>query len=76
MLTLVARAPVIAIYGSSFPVWLFAAIGGVLFAVLLRQVLIVAGLHRKLPLAPLFYSAVTLLAAVLGYVIWIGGYRG
>lgn len=76
MIALAARAPVIAIYGSSFPVWLLAAIGGLVFAVLLRQVLILAGVHRRVPLPALFYSSVALLAGVLGYVIWIGGYGG
>ncbi len=76
MTSLGAHTPIVALSGSFFPVWLFAAIGGVLVAVLLRQIFILIGLHTKLPLAPFFYSAVALLVGVGSYVIWIGGYQG
>ncbi len=74
MFVLAARAPVIALYGSSFPIWLFAAVGGVIFAVLVRQILIIANVHRQVPLAGLFYTALALLAALIAYMIWIGGF--
>ena len=67
-------SPVIVLYGSSFPIWLFAAVAGVMVALMVRQTFIVTGFSRELPWPALFHPAVALLSGVLIYVIWIGGY--
>ncbi|MBN8292431.1 DUF1656 domain-containing protein [Rhodobacter sp. NTK016B] len=69
------RSPVIVIYGSSFPVWLFAALAGLVLALILREVLIVTGLARHLPAPAVFHLSVAVLAGVGLYVLWIGGYQ-
>ena len=69
------RSPVIAIYGSSFPVWLFAALAGMILALVLREVLIVTGLARHLPAPAVFHLSVAVLSGVGLYVLWIGGYQ-
>lgn len=69
------RSPVIAIYGSSFPVWLFAALAGLVVALIVREVLILTGLSRHLPAPAVFHLSVTALAGIGLYVLWIGGYR-
>ena len=68
------RSTIIAMFGSSFPVWIFAALGGVFVALILREILIVAGLSRQLPAAGIFYLAVALIAGILINYLWIGSY--
>lgn len=67
-------SPVIVLYGSSFPTWLFAAVAGITIALLLRQILIATDLARELPWPALFHPSVALLSGVVIYVVWIGGY--
>ncbi|MCW1933759.1 DUF1656 domain-containing protein [Pararhodobacter zhoushanensis] len=69
------RAPVIALYGSSFPVWLFAALAGLVVALVLREVLIATGLSRHLPAPAVFHLSTAVLSGVGLYVLWIGGYQ-
>lgn len=72
MFTLVARSPVVVLYGSAFPTWIFAALAGVILAVLLRQFLLFFGVG--MPWAALFYPSITIILGVAIYVLWIGGY--
>lgn len=74
MLMLAARSPIVVLYGSAFPMWIFAALAGVIFAVLLRQLLLVFGV--AMPWAALFYPAFAIIFGIWVYVLWIGGYAG
>ncbi len=68
------HSAVVPLFGSSFPVWLFAAGMGIIVALFVRQALILTGLARDLPWPALFHPALALLFAVMIYTLWIGGY--
>lgn len=69
-----AGSTVIAIFGSSFPVWIFAALAGLFVALILREAFILAGLSRHLPVPGLFYLSIALIAGIGANYLWIGGY--
>ncbi len=70
-----ANSPTISIYGSFFPVWLFAALAGLAIALLVRELLIASGMLRYLPAPAIFNLSVAVLSGVGLYVCWIGGYQ-
>lgn len=65
---------VIAIFGSSFPIWIFAALAGLVMSLILREILIITGVSRVLPMAGLFYLSISLIAGIGVNYLWIGGY--
>ena len=69
-----SRSTIIGLFGSSFPVWIFAALAGVGVALILREILVLTGLSRHLPAAAVFYPAVALLAGIGMNYLWIGSY--
>ena len=69
------RSTVVDMFGSSVPIWIFASLGGICIALILREVMIHVGWHRDLPMPEIFYSALGLIGGILINLIWIGGYR-
>jgi len=66
------HSPALSVYGSFFPVWLIAALLGVIFSVMLRLLLIRVGLHEHLPVAPLTYLGAAVLSGIVIWALWTG----
>lgn len=69
------RSTVVDMFGSSVPIWIFACLGGIFVTLILREVMILVGWQRNLPMPEVFYSSLALIAGILINLIWIGGYR-
>lgn len=69
------HSTVIVLYGTAFPVWIVAALAGVIVAIVLREILLLTGVGRDLPMPAAFHSSVALLAGIGLYVLWIGGFQ-
>lgn len=67
------RAPSLPLYGSFFPVWLLAALLGIICSVLARLLLIRAGLHEHLPAPGFVYFCMAILSGVIIWILWTGG---
>lgn len=68
-----AHSPTLSLYGSFFPVWLIAALLGVICTVVLRLLFIRIGLHEHLPMPPLTYLSATILSGIMIWAFWTGG---
>jgi len=67
-----AHSPVLPLYGSFFPVWLIAALLGVICSVILRLLFIRVELHEHLPVAPLTYLCAAILSGIVIWALWTG----
>jgi len=59
-------------FGSAWPIWIFATLLGVVVAVVVRQILLLLGWHKYMPLPALFYTAIWLSSSILIYDGWVG----
>jgi len=66
------HAPTLAVFGSFFPIWLFAAALGLVCALVLRGLLLRLGLHEHLPVPTFTYFCATLLFSILIWAQWTG----
>src|SRR5262249_4959232 len=67
-----SHAPTLDLLGSYFPAWMLCAVAGVLAAVIIRQILALAGIHESV-LAPLLtYTGFAVSAALLLWLFWFG----
>ena len=67
-----SRAPTLDLLGSYFPAWMLCAVAGMLAAVIIRQILVLVGIHEYV-LAPLLtYTAFAVSAALLLWLFWFG----
>ena len=66
------RAPSFDILGSFFPVWIFCAVAGIIFAAVARQILIRLKYDSELSPAVLVYPC---LAALVACVTWLIFFR-
>ncbi|MBV8122366.1 MAG: hypothetical protein JO081_20800, partial [Alphaproteobacteria bacterium] len=60
------------ILGSFFPAWMLCAAGGIVIAVLLRQVLRAAGVNQYLIAPPLTYLSIAVAGTLLVWLLWFG----
>jgi hypothetical protein len=67
-----AHSPTLSLYGSFFPVWLMAALLGVICTVVLRLLFIRAGLHEHLPMPPLTYLCAAIFSGIMIWAFWTG----
>jgi hypothetical protein len=66
------RAPSFDILGSFFPVWIFCAVAGIVFAAVARQVLIRLKYDSEIGPTVLVYPC---LAALVAFVMWLIFFR-
>src|SRR5690606_30959547 len=67
------HSPMVPVFGSFVPAWTICAIVGIVFAVLLRQILVGCGIDQYLPLKLPVYLGASILAGV-GF--WLFLYAG
>jgi hypothetical protein len=67
-----SHAPSMNLFGSFFPAWMLCAVVGIAAALIIRQILAVAGINEYV-LAPLLtYCGLALSAALLVWLFWFG----
>ena len=67
-----ANPPSVPLFGSYFPAWVICAIGGVVFALVLRAVLVRIRLDEHLPLPPLVYLCLAISGGIGLWFLWSG----
>lgn len=60
------------LFGSYFPAWMLCAAVGIVAAVVIRQVLAVAGINEYVVAPLLTYAAFAVSAALLTWLLWFG----
>ena len=65
-------APSIDLLGSYFPAWMLCAVLGVVAAVIIRQILVAAGINDYVVAPLLTYAALAVSATLLVWLFWFG----
>jgi hypothetical protein len=65
-------APTMDLFGSYFPAWMLCAALGIIAAIIIRQMLAVAGINAYVVAPLLTYAALALSAALLAWLVWFG----
>jgi YtcA family len=65
-------APTMDLFGSYFPAWMLCAAVGIVAAIIIRQILAVAGINDYVVAPPLTYVALALSATLLAWLLWFG----
>src|SRR5215467_9467202 len=60
-----SHAPTLDLLGSYFPAWMLCAVAGILAAVIIRQILALAGIHEYVLVPLLTYTGFAVSAALL-----------
>lgn len=67
-----SRAPTLDLLGSYFPAWMLCAGAGILAAVIIRQILVLVGIHEYVIVPVLTYTGFAVSAALLLWLFWFG----
>lgn len=67
-----AHAPTVPLLGAFFPIWLIAAMLGIIATVVMRLVFIRAGIHDHLPVPLLVYLFAAIKFSVGIWALWVG----
>ena len=67
-----SQAPTLDLLGSYFPAWMLCAVAGILAAVIIRQILVLAGIHEYVIVPVLTYAGFAVSAALLLWLFWFG----
>jgi len=67
-----SSAPTMDLLGSYFPGWMLCAVVGVAAAVIIRQILAVAGINEYVVAPLLTYAGLALAATLLAWLFWFG----
>ena len=67
-----SHAPTLDLLGSYFPAWMLCAVAGILAAVIIRQILALAGIHEYVLVPLLTYTGYAVSAALLLWLFWFG----
>jgi hypothetical protein len=67
-----SRAPTMDLLGSYFPAWMVCAALGIVVAVIVRQILSVAGIGDFVVAPLLTYAALAVTATLLIWLLWFG----
>jgi hypothetical protein len=65
-------APTMSLLGSYFPAWMLCAALGIVAAVVIRQILAVAGTSDHVVAPLLTYAALAVSATLLAWLFWFG----
>ncbi len=66
------HSPTVPIFGSFFPIWLIAALLGIVTTVVLRLVFIRTGIDERMPLPVLVYLFAAIGFSILFWALWSG----
>ena len=66
------HAPTMDLFGSFFPAWMLCAVLGVVAAVIIRQILAVAGINDYVVAPLLTYAGLAISATLLVWLFWFG----
>ena len=67
-----SHAPTLDLLGSYFPAWMLCAVAGIFAAVIIRQILALAGIHEYVLVPLLTYTGFAVSAALLFWLVWFG----
>ena len=67
-----ANPPSVPLFGSYFPAWIICAIGGVVFALAMRAILVRSRLDAHLPLPPFVYLCLAISGGIGLWFLWSG----
>jgi len=67
-----SRAPTINLFGSYFPAWMLCAAVGIIAAIVIRQILAVAGIADYVVAPLLTYAGLAVSATLLAWLLWFG----
>src|ERR1700757_2285630 len=65
-------SPTMDLLGSYFPAWMLCAVIGIVAAVIIRQILAVAGVNDYVVAPLLTYAALAVSATLLAWLLWFG----
>ncbi len=65
-------APTMDLLGSYFPAWMLCAVIGIVAAVIIRQILAVAGINDYVVAPLLTYAGLAVSATLLAWLLWFG----
>jgi YtcA family len=65
-------SPTMDLLGSYFPAWMLCAVIGIVAAVIIRQILAVAGINDYVVAPLLTYAALAVSATLLAWLLWFG----
>jgi len=65
-------SPTLDLLGSYFPAWMLCAAVGIVAALVIRQILAVAGISDYVVAPLLTYAALAVSATVLAWLLWFG----
>ena len=60
------------LFGSYFPAWILCAVIGIVAAVIIRQLLAVAGINDYVVAPLLTYAGLAVSATLLAWLLWFG----
>jgi YtcA-like protein len=67
-----SHAPTMDLLGSYFPAWMLCAAVGIIAAVIIRQILAVAGIDEYVVAPLLTYAGLAVSATLLLWLLWFG----
>lgn len=65
-------SPTMDLFGSYFPAWMLCAAIGIVAAVIIRQILAVAGINAYVVAPLLTYAGLAVSATLLAWLLWFG----
>jgi hypothetical protein len=65
-------SPTMDLLGSYFPAWMLCAVIGIVAAVIIRQILAVAGINEYVVAPLLTYAGLAVSATLLAWLLWFG----
>src|SRR5215471_11974328 len=65
-------SPTMDLFGSYFPAWMLCAAVGIIAAIVIRQILAVAGINDYVVVPLLTYAALAVSATLLAWLVWFG----
>ena len=67
-----SEAPTQNIVGSFFPAWLLCSLLGIILAIVLRQALVLAGIHEYVLFPLAVYAACAAIGTMSTWLVWFG----
>ena len=65
-------SPTLDLLGSYFPAWMLCAVVGIIAAIMIRQILAVAGISNYVVAPLLTYAGLAVSATLLAWLLWFG----
>ena len=65
-------APTMDLFGSYFPAWMLCAAVGIVAAIIIRQILALAGINDYVVAPLLTYAGLAVSATLLAWLLWFG----